>query len=187
MPSSHPNVLKLSIMPPTVPCPPSKPISIRLPNTGGTPKSGVSTSTVTPMPTAYIPQATICPKQSCSATERPTFPIFGNFCPMNIVTKTMLMRNPGMAFHPSCHVAGMRLPHVDSSARPSAPPMIDDGRYSLRRKGTAVRIALPQTSSRHSEQNEMTAVMPSPYMFPPFFLAIRWSLSAMSSFSTAPR
>ena len=115
-------------MPPTVPWPPSKPISIRFPKTGGTPKSGVSTSTVTPMPTTYIPHATIWPKHSCSTTERPTFPIFGNLCPMNIVAKTMLMRKPGIAFQPPCQDSGMQESQVESSARPSAPPTMDDGR-----------------------------------------------------------
>ena len=115
-------------MPPTVPCPPSKPISIRFPKTGGTPKIGVSTSTVTPMPTTYIPHATICPKQSCSVTARPTIPIFGNFCPMNIVAKTMLMRKPGMFFQPACQASGMQVSQEERSASPIAPPTMDEGR-----------------------------------------------------------
>ena len=65
---------------------------------------------------------------SCSVTARPTLPIFGNFWPMNIVAKTMLIRNPGIAFQPSCQAGGMRVPQEERIARPIAPPMMDDGK-----------------------------------------------------------
>ena len=117
---------------------------------------------MTPMPTTYIPHATIWPKQSCSATARRSPPPTEARRPMNIVANTMLMRKPGRFRQPPDHSDGRLSPKHVRSASPSAPPTIDDGRYSLRRKGTAVRTALPHTSNRHSAQNDTTAVISAP-------------------------
>ena len=128
MPSCQPWARNASAMPPTVPCPPSKPSSSRLPNASGTLKAGASRNPASPTPTTYWPHTTICASVSCGRTDAARFLTFGMPPPRKSVAKMTLMRNPGMLRISSTTPSGRRSPKADSSASPRSPPTMDDGR-----------------------------------------------------------
>ena len=115
-------------MPPTVPCPPSKPISSRLPNAGGTPKKRAKRNPASPSPTTYCPQAINCPTVSCGNAKRTMSPSFGTAAPRKIVAKMTLMRKPGHFAIDARRSGGRRWPQVEKTSSPTAPPMTDEGR-----------------------------------------------------------
>ena len=115
-------------MPPTVPCPPWKPISSRLPNAGDRPKSGIRTNPVSPSPMTYCPQAMNCPKQSCGNAMAAIFVNFGAVTPRKSAAKTTLMRNRGSLPMASKTSGGSSPGKHWKTASATTPPMIELGR-----------------------------------------------------------
>ena len=171
MPARQSWAMNASVMPPTVPWPPSKPSSRRLPKAGETLKTGASRKPQRPMPTTYCPHITIWASASCGKTDDARFLTLGTPLPRKSVANMILMRNPGIRRISSVISSGMTdLKHV-TRTRPRSPPTTDDGKYSFWRRGIWTRSILPETSRMESITNIMTAFI--------YYKAIQASTSAL--------
>src|SRR5699024_71950 len=150
---------KVACIPPTVPWPPSKAISIKAPTNGGIPKNGVKTKIESSNPTTYCPQPSDQPKASCGPPTSQTFFILGKTLPKNKVAKTTLIIITASGSQTSIMSEGIipsdqkeSFPTTGSNNRPKTcgpkssaknPPITEEGKKSFCIHFTRMRIHFP--------------------------------------------
>lgn len=120
-PSAKPTASKVSPSPPAVPWPPSKPISISAPAKGSMPNSGVSTSIVSKIPTAYWPAPMVTPSDSCGPPRCQIVRGPGIRWPRNSVANTTLINSPGSSSHTD-RIDSPNSPPASTASSPATAP-----------------------------------------------------------------
>lgn len=165
-PVANPSSSNTGRMPAAVPCPPSKPISMRAPTIGSAANRGTRTSAASRSPTTYCPDPKATPRASCGPTSAAARFGVGSSWPRNIVANTTEMSRPGR----TRQVSRIQVVNTPASLKPPptswprtcgprsrirAPPMIELGRKSRWTHPTRTRITFPirRNAPRTSNEN----------------------------------